>query len=93
MPLTRRLPKRGFTNAPFKKDYAELNLRDLNRFDDGSEITFAFLVEQGYCPKHKDGFRVMANGELRKKLTVKASGFTAKAKEKIEAAVGKAEVI
>jgi len=92
MPLMRRLPKRGFTNAPFKKDYAELNARDLNQFEDGTEVTFELLVEMGLCPKHKDGFRVLGNGEVRKKLTVIASGITEKAKEKIEAAGGKAEV-
>jgi large subunit ribosomal protein L15 len=93
MPMTRRLPKRGFTNHRFKKDWAEISLRTLNLFDDGAEVTFAALLEKGLCQKHHDGFRVLGGGELTRKLTVKANGVTAGAKEKIEAAGGKAEVI
>ena len=92
MPLARRLPKRGFNNV-FAKDYAEINVRDLNMFDDGAEVTLSALVEKGFCQKKKEGFRVLGNGELRKKLIVKADGITEKAKGKIEAAGGKAEVI
>ena len=92
MPLTRRLPKRGFNNI-FAKHYAEISLSDLNAFDNGAEVTFAALVEKGMVKKTLDGFRVLGNGTLEKKLTVKAAGITASAKEKIEAAGGKAEVI
>lgn len=92
MPITRRQPKRGFHNV-FAKDYAEFNVRDLNVFDDGAEITLELLIEKGMCPKYKDGFRVLGNGELRKKLNIKASGVTEAARQKIEAAGGKAEVI
>ena len=92
MPLTRRLPKRGFNNI-FAKKYAEISLSDLNAFENGAEVTFAALVEKGMAKKTLDGFRVLGNGTLEKKLTVKAAGITASAKEKIEAAGGKAEVI
>ena len=93
MPLTRRLPKRGFNNV-FAKHYSEVNLTDLNKaFEDGSEVTFEALVEKRLASKKMDGVRVLGGGELTKKLTVKANGFTASAKEKIEDAGGKAEVI
>ena len=93
MPLTRRLPKRGFNNV-FAKHYSEVNLTDLNTaLEDGSEVTFEALVEKRLASKKMDGVRVLGGGELTKKLTVKANGFTASAKEKIEAAGGKAEVI
>ena len=92
MPLTRRLPKRGFNNI-FAKKYAEINLNVLNSFDNGTEVTFELLAEKGLVKKTLDGVRVLGTGELTKKLTVKAAGITASAKEKIEAAGGKAEVI
>ncbi|MBQ9535284.1 MAG: 50S ribosomal protein L15 [Clostridia bacterium] len=92
MPLTRRLPKRGFNNV-FAKHYAELNVSDLNGFKAGSEITFELLAEKGMVSKRLDGVRILGGGELKKALTVKASGITASAKAKIEAAGGKAEVI
>ena len=93
MPLTRRLPKRGFNNV-FAKHYSEVNLTDLNKaFEDGSEVTFEALVEKRLASKKMDGVKILGGGELTKKLTVKANGFTASAKEKIEAAGGKAEVI
>ena len=93
MPLTRRLPKRGFNNV-FAKHYSEVNLTDLNKaFEDGSEVTFEALVEKRLASKKMDGVRILGGGELTKKLTVKANGFTASAKEKIEASGGKAEVI
>ena len=93
MPLTRRLPKRGFHNV-FAKNYCEVNLTDLNKaFEDGCEVTFEALVEKRLATKKMDGFRVLGSGELTKKLTVKANGFTASAKEKIEAAGGKAEEV
>lgn len=92
MPLTRRLPKRGFHNI-FAKKYAEVNLSLLNTLDEGTEVTFELLAEKGLVKKTLDGIRVLGTGELTKKLTVKAAGITASAKEKIEAAGGKAEVI
>ncbi len=93
MPLARRLPKRGFNNI-FAKKYQEVSLSTLDKlFDNGAEVTLEALREQHVVAKKMDGFRVLGNGELTKKLTVKANGFTASAKEKIEAAGGKAEVI
>ena len=92
MPLTRRLPKRGFNNV-FAKQYAQLNVRDLNVFEDGAEVTFEAVVARGLAGKSFDGLRILGNGELTRKLTVKAAGITPAAKEKIEAAGGKAEVI
>lgn len=94
MPLFRRLPKRGFTNV-FKKQYAVINLSDLNRFESGAEVTPEILIEKGFIKKSKakDGVRVLGNGELTVALTVKAQHFSKSAAEKIEAAGGKAEVI
>ena len=92
MPLMRRLPKRGFNNV-FAKDYAELNVSALNVFEDGAEVSFETLLAKGLVAKQMDGVRILGKGELTKKLTVKAAGITATAKEKIEAAGGKAEVI
>lgn len=92
MPLYRRLPKRGFTNI-FAKSYVEVKISDLEKFDNGTEITAELLKENGVIKKIKDGIVILGNGELTKKLTVKAVRFTASAKSKIEAAGGKAEVI
>lgn len=94
MPLFRRLPKRGFTNI-FAKEYATLNVSELNRFEDGTEVTPELLLESGAVKlsKKKDGIKILGNGELTKKLTVKAHQFSKSAEEKIEAAGGKAEVI
>ncbi|NLJ58763.1 MAG: 50S ribosomal protein L15 [Tissierellia bacterium] len=92
MPLYRRLPKRGFTNI-FGTKYAELNVEDLNRFEDGDEITPEILKSKGILRKQLDGVKILGNGELSKKLTVKAHKFSKSAVEKIEAAGGKAEVI
>ena len=93
MPLSRRLPKRGFHNV-FAKSYEEVSLSTLEKsFKDGAEVTFEALVEKRIAEKKKDGFKVLGSGELTKKLTVKANAFTASAKEKIEAAGGRAEVI
>ena len=92
MPLTRRLPKRGFHNI-FAKNYAEVNVDQLNALENGTEVTFETLVAQGLVSKKYDGVRILGKGALEKKLTVKAAGITASAKEKIEAAGGKAEVI
>ncbi|ASR41869.1 50S ribosomal protein L15 [Ligilactobacillus agilis] len=92
MPLFRRMPKRGFKNIN-RKDYAIVNLETLNKFEDGAEVTPALLVESGLIKDEKDGIKVLGNGELKKKLTVKANKFSASAKAAIEAAGGQAEVI
>ena len=92
MPLTRQLPKRGFTNI-FAKEYATVNVGDLDCFENGTEVTLAMLVEKKIVRKELDGLKVLGGGELTKKLTVQAAKFTASAKEKIEALGGNAEVI
>lgn len=92
-PLFRRLPKRGFTNARFKKVYAVINLDDLNKFEDGAEVTPEILKDMGLVKKQLDGIKVLADGTLEKKLTVKAHKFSKAAKEAIEKIGGKAEVI
>ena len=91
MPLTRRLPKRGFTNI-FGKEYAAVNVDKLNVFEDGTLITPALLVEQGIIKKTLDGVKILGGGELTKKLTVAVEKVTDSAKEKIEAIGGKVEV-
>lgn len=93
MPLVRRLPKRGFNNKVFAKHYAEVNVAALNAFEDGETICVVAMLEKGLIGKACDGVKVLGNGELKKKLTVKAAGFSKSAKEKIEAAGGKAEVV
>ena len=93
LPLYRRLPKRGFSNAMFKKTYAVINVSDLNMFEDGTEVTPELLFEMGIIKKQLSGIKVLGNGELTKKLTVRANKFSNIAKEKIEAAGGKAEVM
>ena len=93
MPLQRRVPKRGFNNI-FAKEIAIVNLADLDaRFADGDVVDVAALIEAGLVKKELDGVKVLGNGELTKKLTVKVNAFSASAKEKIEAAGGTAEVI
>ena len=92
MPLTMRLPKRGFTNN-FRKEYVAINVSRLEVFDDGATVTPVELIEMGIIKKIGDGVKIMGDGELTKKLTVLATKFTATAKEKIEAVGGKAEVI
>ncbi|MGH9341147.1 MAG: 50S ribosomal protein L15 [Acidobacteriota bacterium] len=92
MPLYRRLPKRGFTNI-FAKKYVVLNVRDLDRFDEGSTISPEFLVQQGVVKKIKDGLRILGQGELKKKMTVQAHHFSESAKKKIEEAGGSVEVL
>ena len=92
MPLYRLLPKRGFKNI-FAKTYAEVNVSTLNRFEDGTEVTPVTLVDAGIVKNVRGGIRILGNGELEKKLTVKAQGFTKSAQQKIEAAGGKVEVI
>ena len=93
LPLYRRLPKRGFSNAMFKKTYAVINVSDLNRFKDGAEVTPELLFEMGIIKKQLSGIKVLGNGTLAKKLTVRAHKFSNEAKQKIEAQGGKAEVI
>ena len=92
MPLYRRLPKSGFNNK-WAKEYAEVNVKDLNRFEDGTEVDLGVLLAAGLVGKQLDGLKVLGNGELSKKLTVKAEKFSKSAVEKIEKAGGKAEVI
>ncbi len=92
IPLYRRLPKRGFHNI-FAKEYAIINVDALNAFDNDAVIDINTLLAEGIIRKELDGLKVLGNGELTKKLTVKAAVFSAAAKEKIEAAGGKAEVI
>ena len=92
LPLYRKLPKRGF-NTVFSKEYAIVNVEDLNKFEDGATVDMAALLETGIIRKELCGLKVLGNGEVTKKLTVKAAIFSATAKEKIEAAGGKAEVI
>lgn len=93
LPLFKRLPKRGFSNAPFKVAYAVINLSDLNNFEDGALITPDLLKEMGLVKNQKDGIKVLGNGTLEKKLIVKAHKFSSVAKEQIEKLGGKAEVI
>ena len=92
MPLIRRIPKRGFYN-PFSKQYAIVNVEDLAAFEAGSVVDFAALKAAGLVNKEFDGLKVLGNGELTVALTVKAAKFTQSAREKIEAAGGKAEEI
>ena len=93
LPLYRRLPKRGFSNAKFKTVYAVINLSDLNRFDNGTVVTPALLKETGLVKKGLDGVKVLGDGSLEKKLTIQANKFSASALEKIEKSGSKAEVI
>ena len=92
MPLYRRIPKRGFKNRN-TKEIVVINLSSLEKFDDGSTVTVESLVESGVVSNPKDGVKILGNGELTKKLTVKVNAFSASAKEKIEALGGNAEVI
>jgi large subunit ribosomal protein L15 len=95
MPLYRRLPKRGFNNKRFAKHYITVNVGDLMRMDEGDAVTAETLAARGVIslPKVNDGLKILGDGQLTKKLDVKASAFTATAKEKIEAAGGTCEVI
>ena len=94
MPLYRRLPKRGFNNSVFAKQYAEVNVEQLNRFVDGATVDPVALIEAGILKNVRDGIRILGNGTLEtKNLTVIANGFTKSAEEKITAAGGKVEVI
>ncbi|KOY18121.1 50S ribosomal protein L15 [Paenibacillus xylanivorans] len=91
-PLYRRLPKRGFVN-PTRKEYAVVNIEDLNSFAAGTEVTPEFLMTNGVVKNAKSGIKILGNGEVTVKLTVKANKFSQSAVEKIEAAGGKTEVI
>lgn len=93
LPLFRRLPKRGFNNYEFRTNYAIVNVSDLNNFEDGTVVTFELLKSVGLVKKKLDGLKILGNGELTKKLTIKANKFTLTAKQKIETAGGKIEVI
>ena len=93
-PLYRRVPKRGFNNARFRTEYATINLSDLNKyFNDGDEVTPEVLKEKGIIKQQLCGVKVLGNGELEKKLTIRANRFSSSAVTKIESAGGKAEVI
>lgn len=92
MPLQRRIPKRGFNNI-FAEEIVAVNVGSLNKFEDGATVDAAALTQAGIVKKACDGVKILSNGKLEKKLTVKANAFSAAAKEKIEAAGGKAEVI
>lgn len=93
LPLFRRLAKRGFNNYNFRTVYSTVNVEDLNRFEDGTVVTIQMLKEVGLIKKELDGVKVLGNGELKKKLTVKANAFTRSAIEKINNNGGKTEVI
>ena len=92
IPLFQRLPKRGFTNIN-RKDYAVVNLDKLNVFDEGTEVTPELLLELGIVSNAKSGIKILGNGTLDKKITVKANKFSASAKEAIEKAGGQTEVV
>ena len=92
MPLTRRLPKRGFNNI-FAKPLEIVNVASLNKFEDGAVVSVSDLLEKGILSKCEYGVKVLGNGEVTKKLTVRANAFSESAKEKIEKAGGKAEVV
>ncbi|MBB4825294.1 large subunit ribosomal protein L15 [Sporosarcina luteola] len=92
LPLFQRLPKRGFTNIN-RKEYAIVNLETLNRFEEGTEVTPELLIETGIVSNEKSGIKILGNGTLEKKITVKAHKFSASAKEAIEKAGGQAEVV
>ncbi len=93
LPLYRKLPKRGFTNAKFRKEYAIVNVSALNKFEDGTVVDVEMLLENKVVKNVFDGLKVLGNGELTKKLTVKAAVFSKSAKEKIEAVGGKTEEV
>ncbi|MCL2563462.1 MAG: 50S ribosomal protein L15 [Oscillospiraceae bacterium] len=92
MPLARRLPKRGFNNI-FAKPFVSVNVSALEQFENGTTVTVQSLIDVGLISKPKHGLKILANGDLTKKLTVQASAFSESAKAKIEAAGGKAEVV
>ena len=93
MPLHRRVPKRGFSNALFRKEYSEVNLEKLEIFEAGTIVTPEVLLKRGVIKKLRDGVKVLAKGDLTKALTVRAHKFSAKAQERITGLGGKAEVL
>lgn len=93
LPIQRRVPKRGFSNARYKTEYAVVNIADLELFEAGSVVSIAALREAGMVKALRDGVKVLGNGELSKSLTVQANAFSKSAEEKIIAAGGKAEVV
>lgn len=93
LPLFRRLSKRGFNNYNFRTVYATVNVGDLNIFEEGTTITKELLIEAGLVKKELDGIKILGNGEITKKFTVKANKFSSTAKEKIENVGGTTEVI
>ena len=93
LPLFRRLSKRGFNNYNFRTVYATVNVGDLERFEEGTTITKELLIEAGLVKKELDGIKILGNGEITKKFTVKANKFSSTAKEKIENVGGTTEVI
>ena len=93
MPLQRRLPKRGFHNYPFRKEYQIVNVDFLNEFEDGTVVTAEELLSKGFISDLNTAVKILGDGELEKKLTVKANKFSESAKQKIEAAGGKVEVL
>ena len=93
LPLYRKLPKRGFNNYRFGKQYTIVNVDDLNRFEEGAVVDADALLSAGVVSKVLDGIKVLGEGEVSKKITVKAAVFSASAKEKIEAVGGKTEVV
>jgi len=93
LPLYRRIPKRGFSNFRFKTEYAIVNVAKLEKFNDGDVINLETLIEKGVLKDRLDGLKILGDGKLSKKLTVQAKMFSGTAKEKIETAGGKAEVV
>ncbi|VAX31256.1 LSU ribosomal protein L15p (L27Ae) [hydrothermal vent metagenome] len=93
MPLQRRLPKRGFSNEPFRKEFAITNLKVLSNIEDADIVTPELLLERGILKDVKDGLKILGDGELSRPLTIKAHAFSASAIQKINASGGKAEVI
>ncbi|PLX40790.1 MAG: 50S ribosomal protein L15 [Deltaproteobacteria bacterium] len=91
MPLQRRIPKVGFKN-PFRKEYACVNVQELNRFEDGTEVTPALLIESGLIKKMKDGVKILGKGELERKLTIFAQKITKGAQDKVEARGGEVKL-
>ena len=92
MPIHRRLPKRGFTNI-FKKDFVEINIRDLSRFESGSVVDAALLIGRGLVKKRYDGIKLLGQGDIQSSLTIKVNRVSKSAREKIEAAGGTVEVV
>ncbi len=93
LPLYRRIPKRGFSNAKFKVRYAAINVGDLNKFEDGTVVNPALLKDTGLVKQQYNGIKVLGTGKLEKKITIQANKFSASALEKIKEAGSKAEVI